>query len=141
MAKEKIDYTFEIKNKKAQTEDFFFWDTTLFGFYNVVKWLTGIDILDSINKEIKYLPKNWKLKTKLEKYIQSKKALKDVNKVIELLEEIQSNPEINHWVLNTKRNKGDFVFDINLYLNVAYEWKEFVKKANRKGKYIEVKKQ
>jgi len=141
MAKEKIDYTFEIKNKKAQTEDFFFWDTTLFGFYNVVKWLTGIDILDSINKEIKYLPKNWKLKTKLERYIQNKKALKDANKVIELLEEIQSNPEINHWVLNTKRNKGDFVFDINLYLNVAYEWKEFVKKANRKGKYIEVKKQ
>ena len=138
---EKIDYTFEIKNKKAQTEDFFFWDTTLFGFYNVVKWLTGIDILDSINKEINYLPKNWKIKTKLEKYIRSKKALKDANKVIELLEEIQSNPEINHWVLNTRRNKDDFVLDVNLYLNVAYEWKEFVKKANRKGKYIEVKKQ
>ena len=141
MAKEKTDYTFEIKNKKAQTEDFFFWDTTLFGFYNVVKWLTGIDILDSINKEINYLPKNWKIKTKLEKYIRSKKALKDANKVIELLEEIQSNPEINHWVLNTRRNKDDFVLDVNLYLNVAYEWKEFVKKANRKGKYIEVKKQ
>jgi len=138
---EKIDYTLEIKNKKAQTEDFFFWDTTLFGFPKVVKWLTDIDILDSINKEIKYLPKNWKIKTKLERYIQSKNALKDANKVIELLEEIQSNAEINHWVLNTRRNKDDFVLDVNLYLNVAYEWREFVRKANRKEKYMEVKKQ
>ena len=137
----KVDYIIEVKDDKGNVKNFFFWDNTVFGFQNIVKWLTGSDLNESIELKSTWLNSNNKFMKQLRKYMLNKKAVREATEIVKRLDEIKQDPDLNQFILNPNRDKNDIVLDINVYYSIAQDWQELVKQCQKKGRHLTIKKE
>ena len=137
----KIDYIIEVKDEKGNVKNFFFWDNTVFGFQNIIKWLTGIDLNESIELKSTWFNSNNKFMKQLRKYMLNKKAVREATEIVKRLDEIKQDPDLNQFILNPNRDKNDIVLDINVYYSIAQDWQELVKQCQKKGRHLTIKKE